>query len=312
MTNLPEAFLERLERILLPDDLRNVLSLFQTPRPVTFRVNGLKTRLETLLQDLSESNFEVRRLDWYEHALILTKGTLRELQQTEAYREGRIYIQELSSMVPALMLEPRRGDRILDLTAAPGSKTGQLAGLMENSGKILANDVSRTRFFKMKANLEALGVQNVEYSVAKGENVGRRLVSQFDRVLLDAPCSGEGRFHLSEPESFENWKTGRMKGLVPRQKMLFYSAWQALKPGGTLVYSTCTYAPEENEGILDWAIEKFKDLEMLPCELSIMNRRDGIALWGKHGFDPAVKKALRIIPDGQMEGFFVAKMRKTV
>jgi len=310
MPHLPTAFLERLERILIPEDLTSVLPLFQQPRILTFRLNRLKTQTEPLLQELERSHFEVQRVPWYEDAFILIKGTLRELQETTFYREGHIYIQELSSMVPVLLLDPQTGEKILDLTAAPGSKTGQIAGLMNNTGKILANDVSRTRFFKMKANLEALGVQNVEYSVAKGENVGRRLVNQFDRVLLDAPCSGEGRFHLSDPASFENWKTSKMKGLVPRQKMLFYSAWQALKPGGTLVYSTCTYAPEENEGILDWAIEKFKDLEMLPCELDVLNRREGIAQWGKHSFDPAVKKALRIIPDGQMEGFFVAKMKK--
>jgi len=312
MPNLPAVFLERLERILLPEDLASTLLSFQSPRVMAFRVNRLKTRPEVLLTALSQNHFEAQRVPWYEDAFILTKGTLRELQQTEAYREGHLYIQDLSSMVPVLLLAPQAGEMILDLTAAPGSKTGQIAGLMNNTGKILANDVSRARFFKMKANLENLGVKNVEYSVAKGENLGRRLVRQFDRILLDAPCSGEGRFHLSDPESFENWKTSKMKGLVPRQKMLFYSAWQALKPGGTLVYSTCTYAPEENEGILDWAIEKFKDLELLPAELDIPNRREGIVGWGKHSFDAAVKKALRIIPEGPMEGFFAAKMRKVI
>jgi NOL1/NOP2/sun family putative RNA methylase len=310
MTTLPTAFLERLERILSSEDLASVLPLFQQPRLITFRLNRLKAQPDELFQKLSQNSFETQPVSWYDDASILAKGTLRELQQTAVYQEGHLYIQELSSMVPVLLLAPQPGEKVLDLTAAPGSKTGQMASLMKNTGKILANDVSRTRFFKMKANLEALGVQNVEYSVAKGENIGRRLAGQFDRVLLDAPCSGEGRFHLSDPESFSNWKTSKMKGLVPRQKMLFYSAWQALKPGGTLVYSTCTYAPEENEGILDWAIEKFKDLEVLPADLKISNRREGIAQWGKHSFDPAVKKALRIIPDGKMEGFFVAKMMK--
>ena len=92
--------------------------------------------------------------------------------------------------------------------------------------------------------------------------------------------------------------------------MLFYSAWQALKPGGVLVYSTCTFAPEENEGILDWAIEKFPDLEMLPAELAISNRMDGLTVWGKHAYHPSVAKALRILPANGMDGFFAAKMRK--
>jgi len=311
MSHLPEAFLERLQRILTPEDAASTLLSFQQPRVITLRINRLKTTARQLLQELMDHHFEVKPVTWYTDAFILTKGTLRELQLTPAYRDGHLYIQELSSMVPVLMLAPRPDEKVLDLTAAPGSKTGQIAGLMENTGKILANDVSRTRFFKMKANLETLGVRNVEYSVAKGENVGRRLAGQFDRVLLDAPCSGEGRFHIADTASFSEWKVSKMKGLVPRQKMLFYSAWQALKPGGTLVYSTCTYAPEENEGILDWAIEKFQDLELLPVELDIPNRREGISQWSKRPFADAVKKALRIIPDGSMEGFFVAKMKKS-
>lgn len=310
MSDLPAPFLERLQRILSPDDFASARVSFQRPRVITFRINRLKAQPENLLEALAQNHFQVQSVPWYEDAFILTKGNLRDLQQTEVYREGHLYIQELSSMVPVLLLAPRQGETILDLTAAPGSKTGQMASVMNNTGKILANDVSRTRFFKMKANLESLGVKNVVYSVAKGENLGRRLSCQFDKVLLDAPCSGEGRFHLSDPESFGGWKTAKMKGLVPRQKMLFYSAWQALKPGGVLVYSTCTYAPEENEGILDWAIDKFNDLELMPAELNISNRREGIAQWGKHGFDVSVKAAVRIIPDEFMEGFFAAKMRK--
>ena len=306
MQELPEIFLERLKRILPESCWEPTLQSFRNPRAVVFRFNRIKPPSEFK----TTPGLKVRTVAWYEDAFVLVQGTIRDLQNTPAYEEGGLYIQELSSMVPVLLLEPQPGEQVLDLTAAPGSKTGQIAALMKNTGRILANDVSRARFFKMKANLEKLGVSNVEYSVAKGENVGRRLREKFDRVLLDAPCSGEGRFHLTDPESFQEWKLSKMKGLVPRQKMLFYSAWQTLKPGGVLVYSTCTFAPEENEGILDWAIEKFPDLEMLPAELAIQNRMDGLTSWGKHAYHPSVAKALRILPADGMEGFFAAKMRK--
>ncbi len=312
MPTLPEPFLERLQKILPAAFLETALQSFQTARPVTFRVNRIKGSIQTVCKALPAQTFELRPVPWYDQAFILTRGTLRELQNTAAYREGLIYVQELSSMVPVLLLAPQAGEAVLDLTAAPGSKTGQIAGCMQNQGRIVANDVSRARFFKMKANLEALGVRNVDYSVAKGENLGRKRAGEFDRVLLDAPCGGEGRFHLSDPESFAGWKTAKIKSLVPRQKMLFYSAWQALKPGGTLVYSTCTFAPEENEGILEWALEKFSDLEILPAEVTFANRMDGLAAWGKKTFHPAVQKSLRILPDGLMEGFFAAKIKKVV
>lgn len=308
MPSLPPLFLERLQKILPENAYTKALHSFEVPRSLSLRVNRLKTSPETVQSELSA--FQLQPMTWYEDAFLVQQGTLRELQETEAYQQGRVYIQELSSMVPVLLLEPKPDESVLDLTAAPGSKTGQIAALMHNTGRILANDISRTRFFKMKANLESLGVTNVEYSVAKGENLGRKLAGAFDRVLLDAPCGGEGRFHLEDPASFENWKPAKIKALVPRQKMLFYSAWQALKPGGTMVYSTCTFAPEENEGILDWALEKFADLEIVTAALTISNRMNGLTQWGKKAYHPAVERALRILPDGRMEGFFTAKILK--
>jgi len=309
MTELPPEFTERLKRILSAEAYRLALESYARPRALSFRMNPLKAMLPNEREVLTES-FGLKPVPWCQEAFVASRGTLRELQETEAYQRGALYVQELSSMVPALLLEPKPGETILDLTAAPGSKTSQMAAVMNNTGRILANDVSRARFFKMKANMENLGVRNVDYRVSKGENVGRKMSGVFDRVLLDAPCSGEGRFHLSDPESFSGWKLSKYKSLVPRQKMLFYSAWQALKPGGTLVYSTCTFAPEENEGILDWALEKFETMKILPVNQRMPNWTAGMTAWGKHTYDAQVENAVRILPDGVMEGFFSAKILK--
>jgi len=311
MSPLSEAFLERLKQIIPDEQWQSILNSFERPKCVSFRVNPLKASSGRVLNELAGKGFLIRPVVWYDAAFILTRGTLRGLQETNAYQRGEIYLQELSSMIPVLVLDPQPEQTVLDLTAAPGSKTTQIAGLMQNTGTLMANDASRLRFFKLKANLESQGVRNTVLSQIPGENFGRHYPEYFDRVLLDAPCSGEGRFHLAEPESYQGWKTAKLKSLVPRQKMLFYAAFHALKPGGILVYSTCTFAPEENEGILDWAAEKFGSaLEIQDIKPAISHTQRGLGSWKKKIYHPAVQKGLRVLPNEMMEGFFVAKMKK--
>ncbi len=311
MAIFPSVFLDRLRQILPLMAYDKVLDSFEKPRAITFRLNRLKADAVMVLKELEEQGFSAEPVVWYDAAYVLSRGTLRGLQETRVYQQGEIYLQELSSMVPALLLDPQPGENVLDMTAAPGSKTTQMAAHMKNSGTLTANDASRARFFKLKANLEWQGVKTAVLSNKPGESFGRRMPEHFARILLDAPCSGEGRFHALEPESFEGWKLSKIKSLVPRQKMLFYSAFGALKPGGTLVYSTCTFAPEENEGILDWALEKFSDrMTIEKIRLPLANQTDGLAAWGKKTYRSEVQNALRILPDETMEGFFVARITK--
>ena len=313
MPELPKDFLDRLASIIPQEYWLQVRNSFEKIKPVTFRVNRLKAQPESVMNELQGQGFSLQPVAWNQEAFILKQGTQRELQDTPAYREGRIYLQELSSMVPVLLLDPQPGETVLDMAAAPGSKTTQIAALMQNRGKLFANDPSRSRFFKLKANLEAQGVQNAVLSQKPGEKFSRSHPEFFDLILLDTPCSGEGRFHRAEPESFCEWKLSKIKSLVPRQKMLFYSAFQALKPGGVLVYSTCTFAPEENEGILDWALEKFGDrLSIEEIKLPFSNQMSGLAGWKKKIYPPEVRNAVRILPDEMMEGFFVAKIKKVM
>lgn len=308
---LPEAFLERLKQILPTGKFDLIANTFAESKPTTFRVNTLKTNRDTAREKLRAGGFRCENVSWYPAAFILREGRLRDLQQTEMYRKGEIYVQALSSMVPVLVLDPQPGEMILDLTAAPGSKTTQIACFMKNEGRLVANDNNRVRFFKLKANVEMQGARNVELSLKYGEAIGRQFPNSFDRVLLDAPCSAEGRFDIREPKSFGFWKPGKTEEMARKQKKLFYSAVEALKSGGILVYSTCTYAPEENESVLAWALQKFKDiLSLEPVTLPFSNQMRGLLSWRKEIFSPAVKNAVRILPTADMEGFFVAKLKK--
>ena len=309
--HLPADFLTRLELILAPGDLERVLTSFHKTPPVALRVNTLKCETPQARSTLQAAGFHLEPFEGISDAFLLTRGSLRDLEKTPLFEQGGLYVQGLSSMLPVLALDPQPGESVLDMAAAPGSKTTQMAVKMQNAGTIVANELSRSRFFKLKANLAWQGVRNTDTKLGPGEMLGRRYPEKFDRVLLDAPCSGEGRFHCQEPESFSTWKASKLKGLASRQKSLFYAGFHALKPGGVMVYATCTYAPEENEGILDWAFEKFGDaMTLLPADFPFKNLRSGLAGWKGKPFDPRVQQGIRVLPDAFMEGFFFAKILK--
>jgi NOL1/NOP2/sun family putative RNA methylase len=309
--NLPEKFLARLQKIIPSQKFDNIANTFAMEKPTTFRVNTLKRPVQEVREKLQSSGFRLESVAWYPDAFILRDGRLRDLQETDIYKKGEIYVQSLPSMVPPLVLDPQPGEKILDLTAAPGSKTTQIACLMKAQGRLLANDNNKVRFYRMKANVELQGASFVELSLRYGEIFGREYPNQFDRVLLDAPCSAEGRFEAKDPSTFGYWKPAKVHEMAQKQKKLMYSAVSALRAGGILVYSTCTYAPEENEGILDWALSKFPDqMELENISFSLPNQMAGLGTWDEKTFHPSVRKSVRILPNAQMEGFFVARLRK--
>lgn len=303
---LPEKFLERLRKIFAPQQFDTIANTFARELPTTFRANFLKINSPSELQaKIAVQGFHLEKVSWAPGAFILKQGRLRELQETAQYQNGEIYVQALSSLVPVLILDPQPGEIILDLTAAPGSKTTQMASRMRGEGSIVACDNNRVRFFKLKANLQLQGCENIEALLTYGESIGRKYANYFDRVLLDAPCSSEGRFNVHKPQTIGYWKMQKVKEMQKKQKKLFFSAVSALKPGGTLVYSTCTFAPEENEGVLDWAFKKFGGgIEIETIKLPFPNQMLGLASWEGEAFHPQVRKSARIIPNQFMEGFF--------
>jgi 16S rRNA (cytosine1407-C5)-methyltransferase len=229
-----------------------------------------------------------------------------------AYTDGWLYVQSLSSMVPPLVLQPQPGERILDLTAAPGSKTTQMATLMENQGEILANDTSLVRLFKLQANLNTQGVTNTTTRRSSGQDLWQAFPEYFDRTLVDVPCSMEGRFLCSVPKTYENWSPKKNKELVLRQRALLRSAVSATKPGGVIVYSTCTLSPDENEGVVDWLLKKEGTaIEVEAISVPGLPVTQPITHWKHKVFASAIAKTVRILPSSTMEGFYVAKLRKT-
>jgi 16S rRNA (cytosine1407-C5)-methyltransferase len=307
---LPQVFLDRLAQIIPPNQLDAVRASFAR-RPTTFRVNTLKSNRATLLANLSEQGFQVEPIDWYADAFILRNKSKQELIDTPAYQNGELYVQGLSSMVPPLVLDLKPGEKIGDLAAAPGSKTTQIAALMNNTGEIVANDRSKIRLYKLVANLKLQGVTNVRTSLAEGESLWKRFPEYFDKTLVDVPCSLEGRFDVKNPKSYRDWSLKKVQLLSVHQQYILRSAVSATKPGGVIVYSTCTLSPEENEKVIDWLLDKEPGVvEIEAVNLPLAGLQPGMTNWGRDEFAPEIRQTLRVIPSEVMEAFYIAKLRK--
>jgi len=310
---LPEAFLEKLRRLVPMNQWDKISKSFNTEKPTTFRINTIKTNSHSIREKLESQGLKIENVSWAKDAFVLRKGLQKDLEKTDSYRKGDIYVQGLSSMIPPLVLNPAPGETVLDLTAAPGSKTTQMACLMNGLGQIVANDNNPIRVEKLKANVELQGATCVNVPDASdGGLFWKNHLDEFDRVLLDAPCSSEGRFSLNEPATYGYWRNDTNRKMAKEQRRLFKSAFYSLKPGGTMVYSTCTFAPEENEMVLDWAKETYGDaLEIQDIPLALPSSMRALSSWGDLKFHPSVIKSLRVLPNTDLEGFFVAKLKKT-
>lgn len=308
---LPEKFIKRIQEIIPSDEQRNVLESFCQDKPVTIRVNTLKTDKQKLKEILTQHNIQTDDILWYNNALIITSKLTRMLTDLDIYNHGLFYIQNLSSMLPALILDPKEGEMVLDIAAAPGSKTTQMAQMMNNKGNIVANDISKQRIYKMRIILEQQGVSNVRILQIPGEHIWKKYPNYFDKVLVDAPCTMEGRFKALWPDTFKDWSTKKIKVLSYLQKRLLRSAFYATKPGGIIVYATCTLEPEENEEIIDWLLNEEKEhVSVENISINGLQTEPSLISWKNKIFHEEIKRTLRILPSKIMEGFYVAKLRR--
>lgn len=308
--NLPLEFLAKLD-LCFPEKKDQILESFsiETKNP-TFRINKLKTtedQIETLLNTL---NLEWKKSDFLPWAYEYVWKE-RDIWDTFDYKNGHIYMQSFSSQIPVLVLAPEKWDKILDMTAAPGWKTSQIASEINNEWEIVACELSKIRFEKMVANLEKQGSTSVQCikmdAVKLWEHYGRPV---FDKILLDAPCSGEGRFNLNKEKTFSYWTPAFVKQSSNTQKALLKTAYELLIPGGRLVYSTCTISPEENEAMVHMMLSCFPDLSLEEIKLDIPDSIEGLTKYGSTVYRKELSKTKRILPKDWKEGFFIASFVK--
>lgn len=302
---------------ILSVDAATARRLLATERQQSLRINpltGIRGN-EPLIASVDQKNFPNwmgEQYAWMPEGYTLN-GRVRDIRDDELITSGQVFIQNAASWLPVLALDPQKGEMILDICAAPGGKTSHIAAITDNKAIIWANDNSRPRLAKLQANMQRLGAKVAQYTLYDATQLVRKMApgQQFDKILLDAPCSGEGLMHIESDKDLATWSVAHIKRLQQLQKRVIMQAWQLLKPGGTLVYSTCTMAPEEDEAIIDYLLRSQIDVRIAPLQFDPPNRVSTVKQWNGKQYNPLVANCLRLAPSSNIEAFFVAKLQKT-
>lgn len=305
MVTLPGKYCENIKRILGEEGFKLYMESFSKKPLQALRVNTAKASLEEWKKICP---FDTEEIPWCRNGFIINGSTKAEISKHPYYFAGLYYIQEPSAMVPASILQIENGDRVLDLCAAPGGKAVEIAAKLNGSGLLVANDISASRAAALAKNLQMAGALNTIVTAETPERLSLHFKGYFDKILLDVPCSGEGMFRR-KPDMVKDWLDKGPSYYAAIQKDILKEAYNMLKPGGSLVYSTCTFSIEEDEGMVQWFIDTYKDMEI--CEVP---HKEGFS-YGRpdllyHGCEE-LKRCIRIFPHiAKGEGHFAALLNK--
>ncbi len=302
LPELPEAFLNKMEGLLGSQWEAFRASYEETPR-LGLRINPLKGNAGQLL---ARQLFSLEPVPWAEGGFYYGAG---ERPGKHPFHEaGVYYLQEPSAMAVAGLLAPRPGERVLDLCAAPGGKTTQIGGMMEGRGLLVSNEIHSGRAKILSQNVERMGLRNCVVTNEEPEKLAGRFQGFFDKILVDAPCSGEGMFR-KDPKTREQWSLENVARCAARQQEILEWAGQMLAPGGVMVYSTCTFSPEEDEGTVCRFLERHPEYSIAEPE-GYPGFSHGNPAWIP-GHDPAAARTIRLWPHLlEGEGHFAAVLRK--
>jgi NOL1/NOP2/sun family putative RNA methylase len=291
---IPDFLLNKLKETY-PEDYEKITEGYNSNRVNSLRINTIKSNKEEIISILKENNISYEPVTWYQDALIINDD-LNKIKELNIYKEGKVYFQSLSSMIPPLVVNPKSNELILDMTAAPGGKTTQIAALSNNTAMITATEKNKIRNDRLKYNIEKQGAKKVSVL-----NVDARKLDEyfmFDKILLDAPCSGSGTLLNSTPNDFTEDLVLRS---INFQKELIKEAIKHLNKNGELIYSTCSILKEENEEVLKTILED-KSLSITPI---IELDTNDIPL-----LPSTIEGVITVCPTEYFEGFFVAKIKK--
>lgn len=275
------------------ENTNKIIDGYSKPKLVTLRINTIKTNKEKIYQKLNGEGIETEDVPWYQDGLIIKNVKEDEIKKLDIYKNGEIYLQSLSSMLPPIILEPKQGENILDMAAAPGGKTTQIAAITNNKSYITACEKNKIRAERLKYNLQKQGVGAVNVMLEDARKLSDFF--SFDKILLDAPCSGSGTTGVFG----KNFSEELINRSVKTQEELLKKALRILKPGGEMVYSTCSILAQENEKIIKKVLNN-QNAEIIPIK-----QIDGIPM-----LPTDIDGVICVCPTELYEGFFVAKIRK--
>lgn len=297
--NIPEFLYEMLLNEYGEVVTSEIIEGYLANRPTTFRVNTSKTDINNIEERFNELSIRFKRVPWNETAFIIEDIKEAQIKELDIYKNGEIYLQSLSSMIPPVVVDPKERENILDMAAAPGGKTTQMASMSNNKAMITACEKNKIRAERLKYNLEKQGTSRVTVMLKDA----RRLDDffSFDKILLDAPCSGSGTLDLNNDNIEKIFTKELINRSVKTQKELIRKAVKVLKVNGELIYSTCSVLKEENEGIVE-EILKNGNMEIIPIDDKMF---EDVPL-----LPVKIDGTICVCPSDLYEGFFVAKLRK--
>ncbi|WP_195970170.1 16S rRNA (cytosine(967)-C(5))-methyltransferase RsmB [Clostridium thermobutyricum] len=263
---------------------------------ITLRVNSLKGDYDSVLEELERLGYNVEEGSISPDAIVIKGGSA--IEANELFNEGKCTVQDESAMLVAPVLELEKDDTVLDICSAPGGKTTHIGEILENTGKVLAFDLHENKLSLIKENCERLGVKNVELSQMDGTILNEKLINIGDKVLIDVPCSGLGIIRR-KPEIKWNKNKDDLKSLIKIQREIMKNSWQYLKSGGVMVYSTCTLNKEENEENIRWFLKSYEDAKL-----------DTVFIGKGENIEYTEDGMVTILPNKNMDGFFIAKLKK--
>ena len=298
--NVPEFLIEMLNQQYGEEITSKILEGYSQKRMVTFRVNTLKTSIEKVEEVLKNNNIEFKKVSWSDVAYIVKNVREDTLKELEIYKNGEIYLQSLSSMLPPIVLEPKENTDILDMCAAPGGKTTELASLTNNNANITACELNKIRIEKLKYNIEKQGATSVYIMQEDSRRINDFF--SFDNILLDAPCSGSGILNVEDVNLEKTFTEKLIEKSQKSQLELLNKAVKILKQGQEMVYSTCSILNVENEEIVSKILKNNK-VEIVPIEFE---GKEELPL-----LPTKIDGTLCVMPTEFYEGFFIAKIRKS-
>jgi len=338
--SLPGELTQRL-KIILDNNYQAVLDAFSNERRGSFRINTLKWDGSEVLEEFREKWIIIESFDGLKWVYVFDRIHEYAIKWTRGFYDGKIYLQSIASMLPVLTLAPEWWDTILDVCAAPGSKTTQMSAMMDNTGTITAIEQNQIRYDKLMHNTRLQWATNIEWVkmdarkyLSSGHceersnpgtgNAGSphstnaafaMTETVFDRILLDAPCSAEWRISLDNEKSFWFWSIANIRDKSDLQYELLELAFVNLKSWGTLVYSTCTLAPEENEWVISHFLREHTDAKLEDIDIWLSGKpwwTPGISSFDWEKYSSEIWKTVRVLPSDETEGFYLAKIKKSL
>ena len=299
--NIPSFLYEKLLKQYGEELTNKIISGYSKNRPVTLRINTLKNNIQNIKTIFSNLGYQTHEVKIYKKGLILENVTENEIRQLDIYNNGEIYLQSLSSMMPVIELDPKQEENILDMAAAPGGKTTQIACETEDKAFITACEKNKIRAERLKYNIEKQGAKRITVLTQDARELDNYF--SFDKILLDAPCSGSGTINLNNEKLEKTFTEELVRRSVKTQLEMLKKAITILKPGHEMIYSTCSILKEENEENL-LKILKSGNVEIVPINIKRDEYKDIPLL------PTSIEGTVCVCPSGLYEGFFIAKIKK--